>query len=129
MNKRKVLIVEDVPLLAFEVCDIISDAAGMEIVGPANTVLDALKLISGTGCDVAVVDFNLGNESAEKVALSLQSNGTPLIFLSGYSQHAIPAEFCNVPLLMKPVSSIALMEAIMACLNSKPTAKQLSVAK
>ena len=43
-----------------------------------------------TGCDVAVLDVNLGNETAEPVARELRARGTPFVVLSGYSSEQHP---------------------------------------
>jgi DNA-binding response OmpR family regulator len=123
VTNKKILIVEDDALLAFDVCDIVSDA-GFEVLGPATTVAEALALISEIRIGVAIVDFNLGAETAEGFARTLQAKGTPLLFLSGNSRHAIPAEFKEVPLLSKPVRPPELIAAIQSCLNSTRAAAE-----
>lgn len=61
-------------------------SAGWEVVGPAHTVAQALALVAATGCDVTVLDTNLGAETAEPVAVELLRCGTPFFAVSGYSR-------------------------------------------
>lgn len=51
--------------------------AGCDVIGPASTVAQALALIAEGGCDAAVLDANLGVETAEPIARQLIKSGTP----------------------------------------------------
>jgi DNA-binding response OmpR family regulator len=59
--------------------------AGFEIVGPAMSVAKALRLVGQAGCDIAVLDVNLGGETCEPVARKLRESGKPFVVLTGYS--------------------------------------------
>ena len=100
MTKR-VLIVEDDALLALDIADQMTDA-GFEVVGPATSVAKALRLLAEAGCDAAVLDVNLGDETGAPVALELKARGTPFVVLSGYSSEQHPAAFQGAPFLSKP---------------------------
>lgn len=100
MTKR-VLIVEDDALLALDIAHQMSDA-GFEVVGPATSVAKALRLVAEIGCDVAILDVNLGKETGAPVALELKARGTPFVVLSGYSSEQHPAAFQGAPFLAKP---------------------------
>jgi len=63
MNIR-VLVVEDEAIIAIDIAEQLS-RAGFQVVGPAPSVAKALKLIADVGCDVAVLDLNLRDETAE----------------------------------------------------------------
>ena len=78
----RVLVVEDDAMLALDTAGQSKDG-GFVVIGPATSVAWALKLISETGCDVGVLDVNLGKESAEPVARELRARGTPFVVLSG----------------------------------------------
>jgi CheY-like chemotaxis protein len=100
MNTR-VLVVEDDALLALDIARQLADA-GLEVVGPATSVAKALGLVGRIGCDVAVLDVNLGKETAEPVARELRARGTPFVVLSGYSSEQHPPGFRGAPVLSKP---------------------------
>lgn len=111
MNSR-VLIVEDEAIIAIDIADQL-EGAGFEIVGPAASVAKALALLEEEGCDIAVLDFNLRDETAEKVARELRARGTPFLFLSGVSRDGLP-QWCNGAILLpKPVRISALSEALL----------------
>lgn len=107
----RVLVVEDEAILAIDIAEQLTDA-GFEVVGPATSVARALKLISAVGCDVAVLDVNLRDETAEAVALALRSRGTPFVFLSAASRDNLPGGFDNEVLLPKPAHSAILVAAL-----------------
>ena len=105
---KRVLVVEDEPLLALEVAELLTDA-GFEVVGPATSVAKALKLISDVGCDAAVLDVNLGHEHSEPVALELKTRGTPFVVVSGNSRGHYPSGFDGAPALSKPFAPANLL--------------------
>jgi DNA-binding response OmpR family regulator len=99
---ERVLVVEDEPLIALDVADHLKEA-GFEILGPAGSVAAALKLLETQGCDLAVLDVNLGRETAAPIADALRAKSLPFLALSGYSSDQLPEGFNNAPMLTKPV--------------------------
>ncbi len=116
---ERVLVVEDEPLIAFDVADHLRDA-GFEVVGPAASVSAALRLIESQGCDLAVLDVNLGRETAAPIAEVLNTKSLPFIALSGYSSDQLPEIFQRAPLLTKPVDSKKLVSVLRRCLDRRP---------
>jgi DNA-binding response OmpR family regulator len=114
--KKRILVVEDESLLALDIADQLTDA-GFEVVGPATSVKMALCLIHEEGCDAAVLDVNLGNETVDSVAFSLQDRGVPFFFLSGNSREQLPAALHEFLWVSKPVSQPMLLEALHRCMN------------
>jgi DNA-binding response OmpR family regulator len=88
----RVLVVEDEAIVAIDIADQLTDA-GFLVIGPAPSVAKALKLIEDVGCDVAVLDVNLRDETAEPVARELRSRRTPFVFLSAVSRDHLPSGF------------------------------------
>ncbi len=99
---ERVLVVEDEPLIAFDVADHLR-AAGFEVVGPVASVAAAMRLLESQGCDLAVLDVNLGRETAAPIADVLRARSLPFIALSGYSSDQLPEGFQHAPMLTKPV--------------------------
>jgi DNA-binding response OmpR family regulator len=99
----RVLVVEDEPLLAFDIAQHLA-TAGYRVVGPAASVVKALELIRREGCDLAVLDVNLGRETAEPIALELKGLCTPFLTLTGYSSDQHPPGFSGAPSLTKPAT-------------------------
>jgi DNA-binding response OmpR family regulator len=117
----RVLVVEDEALLAIDIAEYLTDA-GFAVVGPATSVAKALSLIGEGGCDVAVLDFNLRDETAEAIAYELRARGTPFIFLSGVSPERLPASFEHTLLLPKPAHPAALVAALKQSVHAVPDA-------
>jgi PAS domain S-box-containing protein len=117
-TQPRILIVEDERLVAFEIALILSDA-GFDVLGPARCVVSALDLIERSGCDAAVLDINLGNETSEPLALELRRRGTPFVTLSGYSREQQPRGFETAPALSKPLQPDILVVTIRNCLEKQ----------
>ena len=104
----RVLIVEDDPILGLDLSEQLVDA-GYTVVGPAMSAGEGVALVAGEGCDVAILDVNLGRETSEAVAVALAARGVPFFVLSGYSSDQHPAVFKGAPLLVKPVRITQLL--------------------
>jgi len=118
VSGRRILVVEDEPLMAMDFSHTLSEA-GYMVIGPANSVAQALALLAQFGCDAAVLDINLGRETSEPVARELMKLGTPFATLSGYSREQLPEIMQTAPLLRKPVSEDELIAEVERCLVSK----------
>jgi DNA-binding response OmpR family regulator len=107
----RVLVVDDEALIALDIAQQLTDA-GFEVVGPATSVSRAHELIGAEGCDLAVLDFNLRQETAEPIALALRARGTPFILLSGVSKERLPPSLTEAVLLAKPAHPATLVAAL-----------------
>jgi two-component sensor histidine kinase/CheY-like chemotaxis protein/heme exporter protein D len=100
-TRARVLVVEDEPLLALEIANAVR-SAGRAVIGPVQSVAKALALIESEGCDAAVLDIRLADETSEPVAIRLSERGTPFLTLSAYSGGQRAAAFHGAPALTKP---------------------------
>jgi DNA-binding response OmpR family regulator len=114
----RVLVVEDEAILAIDIAEHLTHA-GFQVVGPATSVTKALKLIAQAGCDVAVLDVNLRDETAEPIARELRFRGTPFLFLSAVSKENLPLGFNDEVLLPKPVRPTVLVAALRASISKE----------
>ena len=81
----RVLVVEDEPVVAEDMREMIREAEG-EVVGPFATVQDARMLLKGnTAVDVAVLDVNLKDGKITPVLESLCARGIPTVVYTGAS--------------------------------------------
>jgi CheY-like chemotaxis protein len=114
MAGQSVLLLEDQVLIALDMedmllglgaglCWMVSDAAG------------ALALLDKTVPDLALLDFNLGDETSEKVADRLMELAVPFLFVTGYGDSlVIPDRFRGIPIASKPVTKASLVTKIAA---------------
>jgi DNA-binding response OmpR family regulator len=103
-----VLIVEDEWLLAEMVEETVRDC-GCDVTGPVPSVDLASKLINKQRPDAAILDVSLGpGKTSFPIARLLLSHKVPFLFVTGYSETDLPAEFRHHQLLRKPVEPIVL---------------------
>jgi len=113
----RVLIVEDEFFIALDIGQQLANA-GFDVVGPAPSVAKALSLVDEQGCDVAVLDINLGGETSEPVARKLQETAKPFVVLSGYSIDNKLPWFGDATVLSKPLRMDDLVAALRACIDA-----------
>ena len=114
---RRVLVVEDEPLIAAQVESILSNA-GLDVIGPARNVRQAQALIAHQGCDAAVLDVSLGDETSGPIAHGLIRSGTPFVVVSGYTRAQLPKIFQTAPLIGKPLRASVLEAEVKRCLET-----------
>ena len=104
LNHCRILVVEDEYLLADELALELADE-GAVVLGPAPSVKRALGLLAAEeSLDGAILDLNLGGESAFPVADALIGRSVPLVFTTGYDAGAIPERFAHIPRCEKPIN-------------------------
>jgi len=111
LGGRRVLVVEDEPLLAMEIESELADA-GAAVVGPAGTLEAAARLIEAEAFDAALLDANLAGRPVGTLAAALDARGVPFAFASGYGVSGLPEGFRDRPLLGKPFSAEALLALV-----------------
>lgn len=108
----RLLVVEDDYLIASDLAWTLENR-GVEVVGPAGSVADALALIkAGDGLDGAVLDVDLGHERSYLIADALIARGVPFVFATGYDAWVVPDAYAGVPRCEKPYDAAALARAL-----------------
>ena len=99
---RRVLVAEDEFLVSLTTIGLL-ESIGCEVVGPIAGLAAAVELAQSESLDAAVLDINVAGEMIWPVAEELRRRGVPFLFLSAYSQLAIPVHFAAAPRLAKPL--------------------------
>jgi CheY-like chemotaxis protein len=117
---RRVLVVEDEPLVAFDNEHSLDDA-GYEVVGTVDTVEAALELIDEGSPDIVLCDLKIAGEgTGMDVARAAQAKGIKVLFVT--ANCPIEAQALAVGCLAKPYGPRDLtdaLEAIEAALAGK----------
>ncbi len=113
----RILIVEDEPMLAFVLEELLIDA-GFEIAGVATKLPAALAIIESGVCDAAILDANLGGVSAGPAAAALAARGLPCLIVSGYSPDQLSGDFTGALCLQKPCRPERLLQALRSILRA-----------
>jgi DNA-binding response OmpR family regulator len=107
-----VLLVEDEVLLATAMQDELQ-RAGHQVIGPAARREDALQLVRQNHVDVALVDYNLVDGTAEPLLQALERQGIPFACLTARPRDDISSEWQDRPYFRKPVVVRDILELLM----------------
>ena len=117
LQGKRILVVEDEPMIAMDLEAQLEDA-GCTVIGPAETLAAARRLIVEAVFDAALLDANLGGERVDELAALLTQKGIPFAFASGYGRDALPREHRTAPLLEKPFVSGQLAAILSELMNA-----------
>ena len=117
LKGKRVLVVEDEIFVSMLVEDELR-GAGAEVVGPAPSVGDALRLVEAAAADgglsAAVLDINLDGQRVQPVADRLAALGVPFLFATGYGENCDTGGHGAAPTLPKPFAPERLVAAVEA---------------
>jgi DNA-binding response OmpR family regulator len=117
LKNKRVLVVEDEALVSMLVEDELRDA-GAEVLGPAASLGEALRLVEAVaadgGMDAAVLDVNLNGRHVAPVADKLAALGVPFLFATGYGDTCDTGGHETAPRLQKPFAPENLIAAVHA---------------
>jgi DNA-binding response OmpR family regulator len=109
---RRILVVEDEPLVAFDNEHLLSDA-GYDVVGTVDNLADASRLIEEEEIDLVLSDVALsGDGDGMDVARAAAAKGVPVLFVTGAAPPE--ADGLGVGCLIKPYSAKGLKAALEA---------------
>jgi CheY-like chemotaxis protein len=106
----KVLLVEDEPIVAMMVEDML-DELGCALAGTAASIDEGLTMAEAGGFDIALLDVNLNGRRSDPIAEILARAGTPYVYATGYGAAAVQAG-CGARVLQKPYTIDQLAEAL-----------------
>ncbi len=111
-TNKKVFIVEDEVLVAFEMTDTLEDM-GFQVVGPSVHLEEAKKKAETADIDVAFLDVNLGRgKTSEPIARILKERSIPFVYITAYDREQIGFITDQDKLMKKPVSGRQLLVAL-----------------
>lgn len=99
-GRGKVLLVEDEPLIAMDLNDMLTDA-GYDVAGPVARADRAVELARAEELAGAIVDVRLSDDDGFAVADVLIEKGIPFFFVTGMPGD-LPDRFATVPRVAKP---------------------------
>lgn len=121
---RRILIVEDEPLVAFDTEHMLEEA-GYKIVDTVDNLADAQRVIADEAIDLILSDVQLrGDGDGIDVAKAAAAKGVPLLFVSGNCP--VEARSLAVGCLAKPYADRILkaaLDALDARFQGKPAKK------
>ena len=110
---KRLLVVEDEPLIALDIVSCLQDA-GADVAGPCGAEAEALQIIESTALDGVLLDANLHGRSVDGIAAALTRRGLPFVFVTGHDKRGLPRAFAKSPVVTKPFSPQQLVDAVTA---------------
>ena len=111
----RAVVVDDEQLAREEVCFLLSEIGGVEVIGQASNGVEALQVIEGSTPDLVMLDVQMPGLTGFEVARRLYDVGieSQLVFITAFDQYAIEAFEVNaVDYLLKPVEAERLRTAV-----------------
>ena len=116
LNQHRILIVEDEIFIAIELETVLRDA-GAEVVGPAMSAPEALRLIEKHTVTAAILDVRLGNHDSLPVARRLHKAGIPFVFHTGKHSDRLASNWPSAPIVKKPALPGTLIATLIAAVK------------
>jgi DNA-binding response OmpR family regulator len=118
LTGARVLVVENEYFISVELEAILTEA-GAQIVGPCQSVREALPLVD-QNLSAAVLDIHLVSETVAPVAAQLIEYGVPFIYYTGQLEtDEILTQWPSRKVVQKPASAATLVDAVAALLGGE----------
>src|SRR5690606_19560719 len=116
---KKVLVVEDEPLVALLVAEFLEEA-GCIVVGPAYNINSALTLFEVERPDAAVLDINLGRQqTSAPIADVLEQARIPFVYATASGAAALREQDRHRPRIAQPFAKHNLWRVLSVCLSQE----------
>jgi len=109
---RTVLVLEDEPIIGFELEDMLADQGAEPVF--CGSLDAARERLARARPDCAILDVNIHGEQSYPLAVELAGRGIPFIFATGYGASLHPPEFADVPTVSKPYKLPEILKAFAA---------------
>ncbi|HEX4892713.1 MAG TPA: response regulator [Hyphomicrobiaceae bacterium] len=116
LGDREILVVEDEPLIAFEIA-LTLEEAGARVIGPVGSLRKALETIDRTSPHAAVLDVRLGREDVGPAAALLARRDIPFLFHTGHADASLLADWPGRPIIRKPAPPGMILNQLVKLLS------------
>ena len=100
LRGKRVLVLEDEPIIAMLLDELIETAGGEATC--VTSLEAAAAALAQSRPDAAVLDINVQNRPSFDLARRLVDLAVPVIFASGYRKALVPEDLKSVPIVTKP---------------------------
>ncbi len=118
LTEKRILIVEDEALIAFDLEDVVASCGAT--VSICLDLESALKKAEEDQFDVAILDYNLGQKTVLPVADALQRRGTPFVFNTAMAEfEALSARYEGASVCRKPANEAELLRMLVKLIGNR----------
>src|SRR6476469_1047254 len=111
LNGRRILVIEDSPVVAPFTVDILAEL-GCTVVGPAPNMAVAREMVDAGEFDAALLDVHIRGERVFPLCELLAAKNVPFVLTSGYADWMMPEKWDDRPRLQKPYTIGQVEEAL-----------------
>jgi len=115
LEGEQVLILEDEPLIALDVQEVLEREGATVLVAP--TIREALQCAGHPGLSAGLLDVAVGREDAEPVCEALSRRRVPFVFFTGMLESSL-VRWPGAPIVRKPAASAAIIGALKFALSA-----------
>src|SRR5271165_4933087 len=117
----RILIVDDEPLVAFAIRDMVTELGGI-VAAIALRAEQAFDVLGESEIDCAILDVNLAGTLSYKVATALRRRDIPFLYCTAHADAAsVFPPIATAPRLRKPVKKEELGEALVRIITAVKT--------
>ncbi|PCD02216.1 hypothetical protein COC42_12220 [Sphingomonas spermidinifaciens] len=88
------------------------EAAGAGVIGPCDSIAEALILLETHAPDVAILDISLADGPSFDLARLVGARGILILFVTGYDAGLVPPDLAEKARLQKPITKVRLVKAV-----------------
>jgi PAS domain S-box-containing protein len=114
----RVLVLEDNATIGLSMRDLLA-AAGLEVLGPAMNLDEAIAHVLNSRIDAAFLDVELYGHPSFEVADTLAVKGIPFVFCTGHAERIRESRHKGHPVLRKPVTDEEVLDAFDQMVESR----------
>lgn len=108
----RILVVEDEPMTAMELEDILIDL-GFEVY-VAHDLPTGIAFFHARSPDLGIFDVHIGSELIFPLATELRASSVTIIFMTGDASNSLPVEWVTCQIVRKPLNVTRLYAALCA---------------
>jgi len=117
MGAQRILVAEDEPIVAYDLCETIEEA-GFEVEGPHRDISAAMLSFQKVKPDLAILDVQLGESVVYPLAEVLAEENVPIIFHSGlFTRDDVEQRFPQATTLLKPCPPTEMLQSVAEALD------------
>lgn len=118
MSQRVILVAEDEPIVAHDLCDTVEEA-GFAVEGPFTDPSSAMLAFQKHKPDLAILDINLAGGTAYSLAERMMAEDVPVIFHSGQvTSDEVQAMYPKASALAKPCPPSVMIDTLQQALDN-----------
>ena len=118
MKQPVILVAEDEPLIALDLCDTV-ETAGYAVEGPFRDISSAMLSFQKQKPDLAILDVQLSDGNVFPLAEQLMAEDVPVIFHSGnYASSEVSDRFPKACSLSKPCPPAHIIDSVNEALSA-----------